>query len=194
MKEQRRRSDPSPPGGGAVALNASEFEGEALARNLDRALGRQADGGFWGGLLNAALIDLPVGARLCRIGNSALPARMNLASPWWVRETVFIDFLSASLSSSRDLRELLRDSLALGADFMTSNAKADEIRARFGDDGLQSLKNAASIEPWNRVFTVEVTALVRAFSGVGRDVPDSGAKAPWDPFAPGARRPMPISW
>lgn len=158
---------------GPTPLNADEFVGEALARNLDRALGRQPDGSLCGGLHSAAVVDLPVGARLCRIGNSALPARMNIASPWWVTEDTFVTFLKTSLAADRDLRELIRDSLALSTDFMTPNAKADEIRARYGDEGLRSLANAASIMPWNRVFTVEVTAPVRAFRGVGRDVPDT---------------------
>lgn len=159
-----------------MVLNASEFEGEAGTRNLDRALGRQADGSVSGGLLAAERVELSVGARLCRIAHSSLPARMNLSSPWWVREAVFVAFLKRALALERDLRELIRDSLALATDFMIANAKADEIRARYGDAGLASLKNAATITPWDRVFTVEVTAPIRAFSGIGRDVKDSGGE------------------
>jgi hypothetical protein len=156
----------------ASHMNGEEFVGAALEANLRRALGHQADGTFRGGLVSATVIELAVGARLCRIANSSLPARMNLSSVWWVREADFVSFLRASLAEDRDLLDTIRDSLALSADFAISNDRADEIRAKYGDDALGDLKNSSGIRPWDRVFTVEVTDALLAFSGIGRDVAD----------------------
>ncbi len=162
----------------ASHLNGQEFVGDLLEANLGRALGRQADGTLKGGLVSVTLIELPVGTRLCRIANSSLPARMNLSSVWWVREADFVSFLRVSLAEDRDLLGTLRDSLALSTDFAISNDRADEIRAKYGDDALGSLKNASGIQPWDRVFTVEVTSNLLAFSGVGRDVADTSPDNP----------------
>jgi hypothetical protein len=159
-------------------LNGQEFVGEAMAANLGRALGRQADGTVKGGLVSATVIGLAVGTRLCRIANSSLPARMNLSSMWWVREVDFVSFLRSSLAEDRGLLEMIRDSLALSADFAISNDRADEIRAKYGDDALGDLKNSGGIQPWDRVFTVEVTGDLLAFSGVGRDVADTSPENP----------------
>lgn len=153
--------------------NWHEFTEKAFELNLGRALGLQADGTFKGGLIAATVIELPVGIRLCRIANTSLPARMNLSSPWWVREEVFVSFLRSSLALEKDVIDVIRDSLALSDDFMTTNERADAIRARYGDDALQTYKNFASIEPWDRVFTAEVTAVLCAFTGIGRDVTDT---------------------
>jgi hypothetical protein len=159
-------------------MNAAEFAGAALDANLGRALGRQADGTFKGGLVSATVVELPIGTRLCRIANSSLPARMNLSSVWWVREADFVSFLRASLAQDRDLLETIRDSLALATDFAITNERADEIRAKYGDAPLGSLKNAAGVRPWDRVFTVEVTGDLLAFSGLGRDVADTSRDNP----------------
>jgi hypothetical protein len=159
-------------------MNGAEFAGAALEANLGRALGRQADGSFKGGLISASVVELSIGTRLCRIANSSLPARMNLSSVWWVRETDFVSFLGASLAEDRDLLETIRNSLALATDFAISNERADEIRVKYGDDALGSLKNAAGVRPWDRVFTVEVTGDLLAFSGLGRDVADTSPDNP----------------
>ena len=159
-------------------LNWREFTDAALRKNLNAVLGRQADGGHKGGLVSADVVELAVGARLCRIAYSSLPARMNISRAWWVDEEVFTRFLRASLAGNRDLLDLIRDSLALSADFLISNERADQIRARYGDDALHTLKNFASITPLDRVFTVEVTAPLLAFSGVGRDARDSSPDNP----------------
>jgi hypothetical protein len=159
-------------------INEGEFVGAALAANLGRALGQQADGSLKGGLISATVIELPIGTRLCRIANSSLPARMNLSSMWWVREGDFVSFLRASLAEDRDLLDMIRDSLALSTDFAIPNERADEIRAKYGDDALGHLKNSGGIRPWDRVFTVEVTDDLLAFSGIGRDVVDTSTDSP----------------
>jgi hypothetical protein len=160
------------------AMNQEEFVGATLAANLSRALGRQSDGSLKGGLTSATVIKLPIGTRLCRIANSSLPARMNLSSMWWVREVDFVSFLRASRAEDRDLLDTIRNSLALSTDFAISNERADEIRAKYGDDALGDLKNSGGIRPWDRVFTVEVIGDLLAFSGIGRDVADTSTDSP----------------
>lgn len=159
-------------------LNWREFTDVALRKNLNTVLGLQTDGNHKGGLVSVDVVELAVGARLCRIANSSLPARMNISRAWWVGEDVFTGFLRASRVRNRDLLDMIRDSLALSADFLISNEHADLIRARYGDDALHTLKNSATIDPLDRVFTVEVTAPLLAFSGVGRDVMDSSPDNP----------------
>jgi hypothetical protein len=69
----------------------------------------------------------------------------------------------------------------LSTDFLISNERADQIRGKYGDEALNSLKNFAAITPLDRVFTVEVTLPLFAFSGIGRDVTDSKFDAPLGP-------------
>jgi hypothetical protein len=154
-------------------VNHAEFEAAAFQLNRDRAIGRQPDGSASGGMITAAIVEVPTGASLCRITHSALPAELSLTSPWWAYKTDFELILSRSLSIPSDFRELLRNSLALAGDYTIPDQHADEIRAKYGREALRTLKNFADIRPYDRIFEIEVTADLLAFTGIGRDVTDT---------------------
>lgn len=153
--------------------NRAEFEGAAFEINLGRAIGRQADGTFSGGMVSATVVEIPVGSSLCRITHSALPAEVNLTSPWWANKADFALILARALLKSADLREILRDSLALADAYTIPNDRADMIRAKYGRDALGTLKNFASIRPYDRIFEIETLSPLLAFTGIGRDVIDT---------------------
>ena len=154
-------------------VNQSEFEGDAFEVNLGRAIGLQADGTVSGGMVTATVAEVPAGSKLCRITHSALPAEVSLTSPWWAYKADFALILTRALSSSADFRDVLRDSLALAEDYTIPDDRADMIREKYGRDALATLNNFAGIRPYDRVFEIEATAPMLAFTGVGRDVTDS---------------------
>ena len=154
-------------------VNQSEFEDALFQVNLGRAIGLQADGTIGGGMVTATVAEVPAGSNLCRITHSALPAEVSLTSPWWAYKADFALILTRALSSSVDFRDVLRDSLALAEDYTIPNDRADMIRSKYGRDALTTLKNFAGIRPYDRIFEIEVTAPILAFTGVGRDVTDT---------------------
>jgi hypothetical protein len=163
-------------------INRAEFVPPAFEVNLGRAIGQQVDGTFSGGMLSAAVTEIPPGACLCRITHSALPAEVNLTSPWWAYKADFLLILSRTLPTSADFRDILRDSLALADDYTIPNDRADLIRAKYGRDALARLKNFASIKPYDRIFEVETLAPILAFTGIGRDVTDTRLDSPLGVF------------
>jgi hypothetical protein len=152
--------------------NRAEFEDAAFEVNLGRAIGLQADGTFSGGMVCATVTEVPIGSSLCRITHSALPAELNLTSPWWAYKADFALILSRALPTSAEFRGVLRDSLALASDYTTPNDRADTIRAKYGRDALGTLKNFAGIRPYDRIFEIETLSPLLAFTGIGRDVSD----------------------
>jgi hypothetical protein len=153
--------------------NRAEFEDAAFDVNLGRAIGLQADGTFSGGMVHATVTEISAGSNLCRITHSALPAEVNLTSPWWAYKADFALILSRALSRPADFREVLRDSLALASDYTISNDRADTIRAKYDRDALGTLKNFADIRPYDRIFEIETLSPLLAFTGIGRDVIDT---------------------
>src|SRR5665213_2498425 len=113
-------------------VNCIEFEDAAFEVNLGRAIGLQADGTFSGGMVSVTVSEVPVGANLCRITHSALPAEVSLTSPWWAYKADFALILSRALATSADFRDILHDSLALASDYTIPDDRADMIRARYG--------------------------------------------------------------
>ncbi|HUB11337.1 MAG TPA: hypothetical protein VMB34_05215 [Acetobacteraceae bacterium] len=153
--------------------NDVEFESAAYEMNLAQAAGRQGGGPAIGGMISPEVVEVPAGSLLCRITHSALPAEVNLASPWWAQKADFTCLLGVTTPYSADFRDTLRDSLALSSDFVVSDDKADQIRAKFGRDALATLKNFSNITPYDRIFETEVTSNLLAFSGIGQDVTDT---------------------
>jgi hypothetical protein len=151
----------------------AEFAAPAFQLNLSRAIGLQPDGSVSGGMVSATVVEIAAGARLCRVTHSALPAEVNLTSPWWAYTTDFERILSRLHPISADFRELLRNSFALSGDYAVRNGRADEIRVKYGRDALSTLRNFADIRPYDRIFEIEATADLLAFAGTGRDVTDS---------------------
>jgi hypothetical protein len=154
-------------------INRAEFENSAFEVNLGRAIGLQADGTFGGGMVSATVAEVPVGSGLCRITHSALPAEVNLTSPWWAYKADFELILLRALSGSADFRDVLRESLALASDYTIPNDRADLIRAKYGRDALVTLRNFAGIRPYDRIFEIETVSPLLAFTGIGRDVVDA---------------------
>jgi hypothetical protein len=154
-------------------INQAEFTGAAFKVNLDQASGLRPDGTFGGGMISATVTEVPAGSRLCRITHSALPAEVSLTSPWWAYKEDLALILSGALSNSADFREVLRDSLALGSDYIIPNDRADMIREKYGRGALVALKNFAGIRPYDRIFEIETLSPLLAFTGIGREVVDT---------------------
>ena len=157
-----------------TCINQAEFENAAFEVNLGLAIGLQADGTFRGGMVSATVAEVPVGSSLCRITHSALPAEVSLTSPWWAYKADFELILSRALSSAADFRDVLRESLALANDYTIPNDRADMIRNRYGRSALDTLKNFTGIRPYDRIFEIETLSPLLAFTGIGRDVVDTG--------------------
>lgn len=159
-------------------INGAEFENTAFEVNLGHAMGLQDDGTFSGGMVSAAIADVPAGSTLCRISHSALPAEVSLTSAWWAYKANFELILSRALSASADFRDVFRDSLALATDYTIPNDRADMIRAKYSWDALVTLKNFAGIRPYDRIFEVETLSPLSAFTGIGRNVTDTHLDSP----------------
>ena len=159
-----------------TAANESEFLGAAQEKNRRHALGLQHSGPPSGGMTWADIVDLLPGTMLCRLGHMGTPIQISLLSAWWIRQCEFSALVRGVAANPTALTERAREGLALSDEYVRPDPVINKIRASCNLGDLDTLKNNAARRPFDRIHIVEVTRLLRAFSGPGRDV-ESNAPA-----------------